>query len=122
MGVTKLVQSLVALDDFAADPGILAFRAPANDLAERIVDLDFEYLLVCDATHPVRNMKIFQRDNRARIRRKPGDRVVFHCHRKNAEPVALQQEFRIDHNKSLNKTAKLVETLVDLLLRSSFLK
>jgi hypothetical protein len=34
----------------------------------------------------------------------------------------LQQEFRVDHNESLTKTAKLVETLVDLLLRSSFLK
>src|SRR5205807_7327265 len=36
MRVTKLVQLLVALDDLAIDPSVVAFGARANDFAEAI--------------------------------------------------------------------------------------
>jgi hypothetical protein len=44
MGVPKLVQLLVAFDDLAVDPSVVAFGAGANDFAEAIVDLDLENL------------------------------------------------------------------------------
>jgi len=44
-------------------------------------------------------MKVVERNNRAGIGRKPGDRIVFHRHRKNAQSITLQQKLRIDHLK-----------------------
>jgi hypothetical protein len=47
----------------------------------------------------MRDVKVLQWNDRARIRRKPGDRIVFHRHRENAEPIALQYKLRVDHLK-----------------------
>ena len=44
-------------------------------------------------------MKVVERNNRAGIGRKPGDRIVFHRHRENAQSITLQQKLRIDHLK-----------------------
>jgi hypothetical protein len=36
------------------------------------------------------HMKIFQRNDCARIGREPPDGIVFHRHRKDAEPITVQ--------------------------------
>ena len=99
MRVAELVQPLVAFDDLAIDPGVLAFRAGPNHVAKAMVDLDLENFFPGDASQRVRDMKILQRNDRARVRRKPSDRILLHRHRENAKPIALQQKLRVDHLK-----------------------
>src|SRR4030095_17185395 len=67
MRVTQIVKALVALNDFGIDPGVFAFRASADHVPEAIVDLNLENFLSCDAPQCMRHMKIFQRNDRARI-------------------------------------------------------
>src|SRR5471030_2880534 len=67
MRVTKLVQSLIAFDDFAVDPGVGAFGTGANDFAEAMVDLDFENFFALNSPERVGNMKSIQRNDRARL-------------------------------------------------------
>src|SRR6266571_6816679 len=55
MRVAKLVQTFVAFDDLAVDPGVFAFGARPNHFAKVIVDLDLEKLLASDATQSVRD-------------------------------------------------------------------
>jgi len=90
MGITQLVQPCVALDNFTVDPGIFTFRAALDHLRKASVDLDFEKLFSQDAPQCVWYMKMFQGNDRARIGREPPDGIVFHRHRKNAEPITLQ--------------------------------
>src|SRR6266852_3048520 len=90
MRVTKLVQLLVALDDLAIDPGVLAFRACANDFADAIVDLVLENLFASEAAQGEGHMKIYQRHNGSPIGREQSDRIVLHRHRERAKPITLQ--------------------------------
>src|SRR5437762_2608487 len=90
MGVTQLVQSSVALHNFTVNPGIFTFRAAFDHLRKTSVDLDFEKLFSQDTSQCMRHMKMFQRNDRARIGREPSDRIILHRHRKNAEPITLQ--------------------------------
>jgi hypothetical protein len=90
MGITQLVQSSVALHNFTVDPGIFTFRAALDYLRKTSVDLNFEKLFSQDAPQCVWHMKMFQGNDRAWIGREPPDRIVFHRHRKNAEPITLQ--------------------------------
>ncbi len=99
--VAELVQALVALDDVAIDPSVFALGTCPNHFAKAIVHLDFENFFPGDASQRVRNMKIFQRNNRAWVGREPGDRIVLHRHWKNAEPIALEQKLGVDHLKEL---------------------
>src|SRR6266403_2499515 len=90
MCITQLVELSVALHNFTVDPGIFTSRTALDYLRKTSVDLDFEKLFSQDAPQCVRHMKIFQRDDRARIGREPPDGIVLHSHRKNAEPITLQ--------------------------------
>src|SRR5206468_2361665 len=85
MRVAEVMQAFVAFDNFAVNPGVLAFRAGPNHVAKAIVDRDLENFLPSDAFQRVRDMKIFQRNDRARIGRKPRNRIVFHGHWENAK-------------------------------------
>src|SRR6266571_8507201 len=95
MRVTEIVQPHIALDNFTIDPSILTFRASLDHVRKGMVDLDLEKVFSQSAAQRVWHMKIFQWNNRARIGREPPDGVVFHRHRKNTEPIALQQEIRL---------------------------
>ena len=44
-------------------------------------------------------MKFFQRQDGARIGRKPFDRAIGHRHWENPEPIPLQQDFRVNHRR-----------------------
>src|SRR5205807_6731009 len=67
MRVSELVQALVAFNDLAIDPGVVAFSTCANHFTEAIVDLDFENIFSGDTFQGVRNVKVLQRNDRARI-------------------------------------------------------
>src|SRR6266403_6115637 len=97
MPVPELMQPCVALDDFTIDPGIFTFRARIDHVRKGIVDLDFEKVFSQSAAQRMWHMRIFQWNNRARSGREPSDGVVFHRHRKNTEPIALQQDIWLDH-------------------------
>ena len=90
MRVTQLVQLSVALHNFTVDPGIFTCRASLDHLRKASVDLDFKKLFPYDTPQCVWHMKMFQRNDRARIGREPTDGIVLHSHRKNAEPITLQ--------------------------------
>src|SRR5262249_61732358 len=83
--------------NFAIDPGIFSRSAAENYFAELIVDLDSKKFLSPDAAQGRGNMEALQGNDRARIGREPSNEIVFKRHRKNAEPITLQQKFRIDH-------------------------
>src|ERR1700736_5829671 len=99
--MSELVQALIALDDLAIDPGVFAYGTRTNDFTEAIVNLDLENSFPSDAAQSVGHMKIFQRHDRARVGGKPDDRIVFHRHREDAKPIALEQKFRVDHSTRL---------------------
>ena len=101
MRVTELMQSRVAVDNLAIDPSIFPFRACSDHFGKRSVDCRFKYFPAQETSQRVWHMKIFQRQDRARLGRKPFDRVVLHGHWKNTEPIALTQKFRIDHLEQL---------------------
>ena len=62
-----------------------AFMTSAKLVSNRISKILFSQRFL----QSVRHMKISQRQNSARLGRKPFDRAVFHRHRKNTEPVSL---------------------------------
>src|SRR5207244_3752860 len=98
MSVSKLMQPLVTLDDLAIDPGIFALRAGANHLAKCILALDLKNSFAGKAPQRVRDAKVVERNDRARMGREPADRIVSERHRKNTEAITLQQKFRRDHS------------------------
>src|SRR5437867_10999071 len=110
MRVTQLVQLSVALHNFRVDPGIFTFCASLDHLGKASVDLDFETLFSQDAPQCVRHMKMFQRNDRARIGREPPDGIILHRHRKNAEPITLQQKIGLDHGEASDSTPFLRKT------------
>ena len=95
--VPELMKSHVAFDNLAVDPGIFSFRARSDYLGKRLVDRSFKNSSAQQTTQRVWHVKIFQRQDGARIGRKPFDRVVLHRHGENTESIALKQKFRIDH-------------------------
>src|SRR6266581_8156187 len=97
MSVTELMQSRVTVDDVAIDPGIFAFRARLDYCRKRLVDGNFKGFPAHETAQCMWHMKILQGQNGARVGRKPLDRVVVHRHRKNTEPVTLEQEVGINH-------------------------
>src|SRR6516164_7505828 len=101
MSVTELMQSRVAVDDVAIDPGIFAFRARLDYCRKCFVDGNFKRLPAHETTQCMWHMKIVQGQDGARVGRKPLNRFVVHGHRKNTEPVTLKQEFGIDHGRSV---------------------
>src|SRR5207237_9871628 len=52
-----------------------------------------------NALECVRDMKLAERNNRARIGRRTNHPLRFHRHRENAQSITLQQKLRIDHLK-----------------------
>jgi hypothetical protein len=98
MRITQLMHHGVAFNDLAIDPGIFASGASSDHFRETIVNLNLKKFLAQDTPERVRHMKIFQGQDCAWVRRKPFDRAVLHCHRKNTQPVTLEQEFRLDHD------------------------
>src|SRR5438552_17315087 len=103
MRVAELMQPGVALDDFAIDPGVFAFRARIDHVRKGIVDLDFEKVFPQGAAQRMWHMKIFQWNNRARIGREPPDGIVFHRHRKNTESIPFQQNIELNHDGEVKK-------------------
>ena len=99
MRVAQLVQSRVALNNLAIDPGIFPFRARSDHFGKRVVDFGFKYSLAQETSQRMRGVKIFQWQDRAWIRRKPFDRVVLHRHGEDTKPIALKQKFRINHSR-----------------------
>src|SRR5205809_6632178 len=69
MRVTQLVQLSVALHNFTVDPGIFTFRAALDYFRKASVDLAFEQLFSEDAPQCMWHMKVFQRNDLARIGR-----------------------------------------------------
>ena len=101
--VTELMQSCVAFDDVPIDPRIFPFRARSDRFGKRLVDCSFKYSPAQETSQRVRDVKIFQWQDRAWIGRKPFDRVVLHGHGENTEPIALQQKFWINHRRQCVK-------------------
>src|SRR6059036_2586877 len=99
MCMTEAMQLCVALDDFAVNPGVFTFRAGSDYFPERLVDRGFKDFPAQEPPQRVWHMKILQWQDGARIGREPLDRVVFHRHGKNTKPIALKQEFRINHDR-----------------------
>src|SRR5205814_10534047 len=90
MRVTQLVQLRVALHNFKVDPGIFTFRASLDYLRKASVDLDFEKLFSQDASQCVRHMKMFERNDCARIGRDTSAGIILHRHRKSAVPISVE--------------------------------
>ena len=90
MRVAQFVQSRVALNNLATDPGIFPFRTRNDHFGKRVVDCGFKYSLAQETSQRMRGVKIFQWQDRAWIRRKPFDRVVLHRHGENTKPIALK--------------------------------
>src|SRR5215208_4786304 len=69
------VQQAIALDDLAGNPSVaMGFGAGANDAREFTIEGHVEFLLLEGAPQTVRHVKAFiERNDRARIRREPGD-------------------------------------------------
>src|SRR5215471_17681592 len=78
MRAAELIQSGITLDYLEIDPCIPAICARLYYLEKRVVYRGFKDSFTYQSPQPVRQMEIFQRQDRARIRRKPLDRVVFH--------------------------------------------
>jgi len=116
MRVTKLVQPHVTLDNFAIDPGVFALGAGADHFRKTIVDLDLKNSFPQDATQRVRHVKFFEGQNRARVGRKPFDCALFHRHRENTEPIALQQKFRLNHREKFALSRPIVILAMGTLL------
>ncbi len=108
MRVTELMQSRVALDDLGVDPGVVPLSAGANDFAKFYVDLDLENFFALQLAERMRHMKFVERNDGARIGREPFDLAIIHRHRENAEPITLQQKFRLNHTMSLLAIATLL--------------
>src|SRR5437773_3489888 len=103
MGVTKLMQPRVTLDDLAIDPSVFACGAGLDHVREAMVDLNFKDFFAQKTPKHMRHVKILQRQDGTRIRGEPFDCAILHRYRKNTEPVTLQQEFRIDHDSGVKK-------------------
>src|SRR5438477_10134436 len=99
MSVTELVQSRVAVDDVAIDPGIFAFRARLDYCRKRFVDGNFKGFPARDSAQRMWHMKIFQRQDSARIWRKPLNREVDYGHPNNTEPIVLEKKIGVDHRR-----------------------
>src|SRR5207249_7690388 len=97
MGITKLMQPRVTLDDLAINPSVLTRRAGLDHVREAIVDRSFKDFFAQETPKHVRHVKVLQRQDGTRIGGEPFDCAILHRHRKNTKPVTLQQEFRIDH-------------------------
>src|SRR5260370_15182639 len=67
MGITKLMQTRVTLDDLAIDPCVVTRRASLDHLRESIVDLGFESLLAQEPAKGMRYVKILHRQDRTRV-------------------------------------------------------
>src|SRR2546429_7136202 len=67
MGITKLMQTRITLDDLAIDPGAVTRRAGLDHLREAIVDLGFKDFLAQETPKRMRHVKILQRQDRTRI-------------------------------------------------------
>src|SRR5256714_9001179 len=101
MREAEIVQASVAWGDFVVDPGFVARRAGAHHFREASVDPNFKGQLPAFAPQSMRNMKILQRQDCPRIGREPTDLVVRHGDRESAEPITLQQKFRVEHGDQL---------------------
>src|SRR5687768_16861375 len=99
MGVAELVESSVALDDFAVDPSLGALGTLPHHFGEGNVDPDFEDFLAGDALESLGHVKFLEWQDRARIGRKPPDLAILHRHGKNAEAISLEQHFGVDHSE-----------------------
>src|SRR4029077_90437 len=99
MCVTEFMQPRVAVDDVAIDPGIFAFRARLDYCWKRLVDSSYIRLPAEETAQCMWHVKIIQRQDGARVGREPLNGVVVHGHRKNTEPVTLEQKIRVDHRR-----------------------
>src|SRR3982751_5999987 len=97
MRVTEAMEVRVTGDDLVVDPGLGPARTFTHYFGERNIDANLEPVSARRALQRMRDVKSFERQNRARIGREPFDRAVRHRHWKDAEPIALEQYFRIDH-------------------------
>lgn len=101
MSVPELMQARVALNNLVIDPSIFAFRAGLDYSRERLVDGNFKLLPAHETPQRVRDVKTVQRQNGARVRRKPLDRIVSHGHREDTESIPLEQKIGIDHGLAI---------------------
>src|SRR5207248_8104224 len=97
MSVAKCVQALITGDNLGIDPGLFALRALADHDSKGGVDFNLKFSLFPGAARSMRQMKSVERNNAARIGREPLDRVVFHRHRENAEPITMKKKVGLDH-------------------------
>ena len=101
VSMAKLMEARVAFEDLFIDPGLGAFGALLHDFDEGSVDPDFENFSSSDPLESLGHVEFFEREDRARIGREPADLAILHCHGKNAEAISLEQDFRIDHGKTV---------------------
>lgn len=99
--VAERMQSCVAFNNLAIDPGIFSFRARNDHFGKRLVDRSFKNSSAQETLQRVWHMKIFQWQDRARIGRKPFNRIVPQGHWENTKSIALEQKFWVDHLKQL---------------------
>jgi hypothetical protein len=97
VGVAELVETSIAFDDLIIDPRLRTSRALLHDLGKGNVDPDFEGFFSDDPLKSLRDVEFLERKDRARIRGKPSNLAILHRHRKNAEAISLEQDFRINH-------------------------
>jgi hypothetical protein len=100
------MQPFIAFDNFLVDPRFISFSAGANHIGKAPVNLHSKNLFTRNSPKSVRHVKFVQRQDGARIRGKPFDGTVILPHRKETEPITVQQEFGLDHGvgevKALN--------------------
>lgn len=98
VSVAELMQSGVTLDDLIVDPSLGPSRALSHHFGKGSIDSDFEALFADHPFEGVRHMKLVERQNCPRVGRKPFDLPILHRHGKDAEPVALEQNFGVNHS------------------------
>src|ERR1043166_1637250 len=101
MSMSQPMQSRVTLDDLSVDPGFVAVRALLHHFAEGSVHPDLESFPPHHPLEGMRDMKFLQRQDRARVGRKPPNLAVLHRHGENAQLVSLEQDFGIKHAKKM---------------------
>src|SRR6266487_5269767 len=69
--ITKLMQPRVVFNDLPIDPGIVASGAGFDYFRKAIVNLDLENVLAQKTPERVRDVEVFQGQDRAWIRREP---------------------------------------------------
>src|SRR6267378_3383220 len=111
MGVAKGMQTLITGNDLAIDPGLFTFGTFADDVSKSGVDSNFKFALFPRPPRRVRQMKIVEWNNSARIRREPLDRLVFHRHWENTEPVTMEKKVGLDHCPILSAPSALATAI-----------